>query len=186
MPIPDDIHKIRFIGGPLDSPEQMKAAAELWRTIGLAACTWARLEQHIDAVLIYLNQPKHSEKLCDPEHPIGFRRKVRLLKRWFNRYPALAEHRKTIREISTDLLILSKTRNAFLHSILDDYNPSTRTAIFRSVQAKAQNTYVATKHEGTIDNLLAFASRTHAAHLKLAGVSPTLFTPDAIERLRKP
>jgi hypothetical protein len=185
MTIPDDIHKIRFMGGPLDSPDQMEAAAELWRTIGLAACTWARLEQHIDAVLIYLNQPKHSEKLCDAEHPIGFRRKIKLLKRWFNQHPALAQHRKAIREITSDLLVLSQTRNAFLHSILDDYNPSTRTAIFRSIQVKEQDTYVATKHVGTIDNLLAFAGRTHAAHLKLTGISPTLFTADALERLCK-
>jgi hypothetical protein len=88
-PDDNDIHKIRFTGGPLDSPEEMKAAAELWRAIGLAACAWARLEQHLDAVLIHVNQPKHSEKLHDPDRPIGFKRKIKLLKRWFNQHPVL-------------------------------------------------------------------------------------------------
>jgi hypothetical protein len=181
-----DIHQIRFLGGPLDELDETAAAAELWRAIGLAACTWARMEQHIDAVLVHLNQPKHSEKLCDPDHPIGFRRKIKLLKRWFNQHPALAEHRETMRKITSDLLVLSKTRHTFLHSILDAYNPATKTATFRSIQPKTRTTFTVYKHVGTVDNLLAFADHTRNVYLRLARISPKLFTPDAIELLQRP
>jgi hypothetical protein len=134
MAMDDDITRLNFIGGPLDDEEQLKASAELLNAIGLATCVWARVEQLIDAALIYLNQPKHSEKIHDPDHPIGFKRKIKLLKRWFNQHPALADHRDVIREITTELLELSGTRNAVLHSILDSYDPNTKTLVFRSIQ----------------------------------------------------
>jgi len=172
MPAPDDdIYKVRLSGTPLDDPESMEASAELWRVIGLSACTWARLEQHIDMVLIHLNQPKHSEKLHDPDHPIGFKRKIKLLKRWFNQHPALAEHRASLRQITTKMLALSKTRNAFLHSILDSYDPSTKTAVFRAVRAMSPTTYQAGKYVGTLETFLQFAGETHAAHLRFALIS---------------
>jgi hypothetical protein len=187
MPAPDDdIYKVRLSGTPLDDPESMEASAELWRVIGLSACTWARLEQHIDMVLIHLNQPKHSEKLHDPDHPIGFKRKIKLLKRWFNQHPALAEHRASLRQITTKMLALSKTRNAFLHSILDSYDPSTKTAVFRAVRAMSPTTYQAGKYVGTLETFLQFAGETHAAHLRFALISTGLFTPDALARLQTP
>jgi hypothetical protein len=181
-----DIHKIRYLGGPLDELDETMAAAELWRAIGFAACIWARMEQHIDAILIHLNQPRHSENLCDPDHPIGFRQKIKLLKRWFNQHPALAKHREAIRKITSDLLVLSKTRHMLLHSILDAYDPRTKTATFRSIKPKTQMTFTVYKHTGTVDNLVAFADRTRNVYLRLARISPQLFMPDAIELLRRP
>jgi hypothetical protein len=186
MPAPDnDIRKIKFTGGPLDSPEEMKAAAELWRAIGLAACVWARLEQHLDAVLIHLNQPKHSEKLHDPDHPIGFKRKIKLLKRWFNQHQVLAEHRNSMRPITTEMLSLSETRNQILHSILDSYDLATKTAVFRAVRAKTDTTYEATKYVGTLETLLNFAASARTVHLRFAHLCRGIFTPDVLTRLQK-
>src|SRR5215204_5755330 len=185
MPKPRDFY-ISFIGGPLDDGEQMKAAAELWRAIGLAACTWSRLEQHVEVVLIHLNQREHSEKLYDEDHPIGFKRKIKLLKRWFNQHPALAEHRDTLRTITTDMLSLSVTRNTFLHSILDSYDPATSTATFRAVRPTSDTTYAVSKHVGTVGTLINFAGAVQDTHLRFARISTGLFTADAAARLRIP
>jgi len=133
----------------------MKAAAELWRAIGLAACTWSRLEQHVEVVLIHLNQRKHSEKLYDQDHPIGFKRKIKLLKRWFNQHPALAEHRDILRTITTDMLSLSVTRNTFLHSILDSYDRATSTATFRAVRPTSDGRDIDQFCRGSTGNTLA-------------------------------
>jgi hypothetical protein len=170
----------------MDSPEGMTSAVELWRALGIAACTWARLEQHLDAVLILLNQPKHSEKLHDREHPVGFKKMVRLLKRWFNQHPALAEHRDAVRPITTQMLALSKTRNAFLHSILDSYDPSTSTAVFRGVRAMSDTTYQVVKYVGTIGTILKFAEEAQITYLKFARVSVGLVASGSLERLEKP
>jgi hypothetical protein len=184
--VPNDIHQIRFAGGPLDSEQGLKTCAELFNVIGLAACVWARLELFIDAALIHINQPQHSEKLHDQDHPIGFRRKIKLLKRWYNQHPALAEQRASIRKITSELLELSTTRNQFLHSILDSYDPTTQTAVFRSIRAKTNTTYEALKHVGTLSNLLNFAMSVQDAHRRLGEIFPQLFNPDVAARLQTP
>jgi hypothetical protein len=181
----DDLY-IKFTDGPLDSPEYLRAATELWRVIGIASCVWARLEVHLDLILVFLNQPKHSEKLHDPDHPIGFKRKIRLLKRWFNQHPALAEHRDAVRSIASEMLELSQTRNAFLHSILESYDLNSQTAIFRSVRAMSPTTCQFVKHVGTIEILLNFADSSQKAHKRFVRLTTGIFTPDAIARLQKP
>jgi hypothetical protein len=108
----------------------------------------------------------------DPDHPIGFKKKIKLLKRWFNRHPALV------------VLSLSNTRNTFLHSILDSYDPKTQTAIFRSLQAKTDHTCEFHKSVGTLENLLRFAEAAQRAHLQFVSISAPLFAPDVIARLR--
>jgi hypothetical protein len=84
-----DILGIALTNTPLDSPTEMADAAELFRVLGLASSSWMRLEMHLDMVLLFLNQPQHSEKLYNKDHPMGFRNKIKLLKRWFNQHPAL-------------------------------------------------------------------------------------------------
>lgn len=185
MIIPDDIRQISLTDTPLDDPVKMAEAAELFRAIGLAASSWSRLETHIDMALILLNQPQHSIQLHDKDHPIGFKRKVRLLKRWFNKHPLLTEYKLNLRALSPELIKLVDTRNILLHSVLSDYNPATKQAVWRSIKALASDTYSVGKHVGTIGTLIAFASEAHSAHIEFAKISREVFRPEMIERLRK-
>src|SRR4051812_38190415 len=104
MTIADDIYRLSVADTPLDDPAKMAGAAELFRAIGLAASSWSRLETHLDMVLIFLNQPQHSNEIHDRDHPIGFKRKIKLLKRWFNQHPALKIAAKDFRTLSPKLL----------------------------------------------------------------------------------
>jgi hypothetical protein len=72
-----DILGIALTNTPLDSPTEMADAAELFRVLGLASSSWMRLEMHLDMVLLFLNQPQHSEKLYNKDHPMGFRNKIK-------------------------------------------------------------------------------------------------------------
>ena len=182
---PDPVlHRLRFVGGPLDT--EREAATPLFAALGAASATWARLEQHVDAALIHLNQKRHSEQLFDPDHPVSFTKKLKLLKRWFvNQHPALAGDREENRDIATDLKVLSGDRNKFLHSIVDSYDPDTGTVAFIAVRALGEDKFNIARHVGTVASLLRFADQVNERHLRLAKISTTLFGPDAVARLRK-
>lgn len=68
----------------VDSPDVPRS---VYAAVGKAAMAWARLEQHLDAVLLQVNKKRFSESLYR-EHPGTFIGKVRLLKDWFNKHPA--------------------------------------------------------------------------------------------------
>ena len=43
---------------------------------GRIAASWARLEHHIDALLVQINKPDHSEALFVDKHPTAFSKKI--------------------------------------------------------------------------------------------------------------
>ena len=184
MSTANDIEHITLINTPLDDPNKMAEAAELFRAIGLATSSWARLETHIDMVLIHLNQPKHSRELYEKDHPVGFRSKVKLLKRWFNKHPALQPQAAALRAIAPKFLALGRQRNIFLHSILSDYDPATRQAIWRGIKAEGEETFRVGKHVGSVDHLINFAAAAHEAHVQFAKVCRSLYDAGMIEQLR--
>jgi hypothetical protein len=110
-PSDTDILAITLTGTPLDSPTEMENAAELFKALGIASSSWMRLEMHLDMVLLFLNQPKHSKTLHEEDHPTGFARKIKLLRRWFNKHPALKPLADEFRGLAGPILVLSKTRN---------------------------------------------------------------------------
>lgn len=185
MSAADDIQNITLTNTPLDDRNKMAEAAELFRAIGLATSSWARLETHIDMVLIHLNQPKHSQELYEKDHPVGFRSKVKLLKRWFNKHPALQPQAEALRAITPQFLGLGKQRNIFMHSILSDYDPATKQAIWRGIKAEGEETFRVGKHVGSVGHLINFAAAAHEAHVKFARICRDLYEAGMIEQLRK-
>jgi hypothetical protein len=49
----DHVHEYRFIGGPIEHPEQDQT---LMAALGHACVSWGRMEQHIDAMIIQINK----------------------------------------------------------------------------------------------------------------------------------
>lgn len=178
MPLP---MTFQFAGGPI---EDRDSAASAFLALGHAASAWARLEQLIDAILIHINNIQFSKKLFDPEHPVSFRKKIKLLKRWFNKHPALAEHTDDIRTITSRLKELAEHRNTYLHSIFEAYDPVTKTLALHSLKFLGDDTFHAKSEKVTLEAIETFADLTIKANRYLWHcVAQPLFTPDAVKRL---
>lgn len=185
MPTSANILNVVLTDTPLDDPSKMANAAELFRAIGIAASAWARLEVHLDMVLLYLNQPKHSEEIYDKDHPMGFKRKVKLLKRWFNKHPILKPFAAEFRALSPKLIELSSIRNTFLHSILSSFDPETKEAVWRGIRPLTETTFSVGMHVGTVATLINFADEAHSAHRAMAKIDRAMLDSGAVAQLRK-
>ena len=109
-----------FFNGPIDEPGEAYPAFAVY---GRAAAAWARLEHHLDAVIIHINKEAFSARLYEKEHPISFERKIDLLKKWFNQHPPLASFTGDMRILTSRLKVVAKLdRNVLLHSILSSYD----------------------------------------------------------------
>jgi hypothetical protein len=148
----------RFGGGPIDAFE---ANNRLFAAIGYAATAWSRFEQHLDAILIHVNADAHSEEIFNPEHPITFNQKIKLLKRWFNQHPSLAHISKDMRRITSTAKELSRMRNQFLHSVLEDWDTEKQRARFHECKWIGNNEWQATPVYWTIDGLTEFATNVN-------------------------
>lgn len=171
-----------FIGGPLEAKD---GAADLFGLLGFASAQWARLEQHIDAVLIHVNHREHSDTIFDPDHPISFTKKIRLLKRWFNKHPALTHLTEDIRLLTSKLKLLSHHRNNLIHGVLEKWEPSTKTSVFRTLKASGEDEFSISTHEYTLEGIAAVAELTAASNRYLSAISRIIFTKDALALLRK-
>jgi hypothetical protein len=184
----DKTQKFRLIGGPIEQPEK---CGKLFHLIGHAAASWARMEQHIDAILVQINKKDHSDELTDmydPRHPGNFDTKIKLLKRYFHRHPRLGTHANEVNILANGLKKLSSDRNSMMHGILEDYlsgddpkmiingakvMPKTGDIVFRTI-------------EYPLERLHQFIGLVNNAHYALCEISKDLFTLDALAQLQRP
>ena len=181
---PDD-HEFLLAGGPLDALDEAITLPLL--ALGHAAMTWARLEKHIDILLMHINKIRHSAKplnLYNPDHPRPFVDKLRLLKRYFNQHPALFPHAEIIRKLASDLKKAAKERNAYLHTIFEAYDPEQRILMLRTVEFKGNDNFRFAGQEVPIECIMDFTRRSVELNRTLAKVSSDVFTPAMLERLR--
>jgi len=163
-----------------DIPESVYAA------IGETAMAWARLEQHLDAVLFQVNKPQHSATLYK-EHPVSFTRKLDLLKAWFNKHPALAAHKEHMKLLRTSLKQISKEfRNPLLHSIFANYDPASKTITFKGMQSVGADQFRMSTSTLELDRLKRAPLTLNQANEILSWISQDLFSEDAVARLEKP
>jgi hypothetical protein len=183
-------HEFTLNGGPINRAERVEA---IFFALGHGAAAWARMEQHIDAVLMQVNKEQHSNDilaLFDPDHPRPFTDKLRLLKRYFNKHPALRKHKEAIRSFAKTALILAEERNTYLHGILEYYDEQAKVITIKSIKPKhdPKNPYVFTIATSAVplETLQGFAKIVNRANDALEEVSRALFTQDAVAKLRKP
>lgn len=175
----DDID-FRLRGGPIDDFQNHK---DLFAAIGYAATAWARFEAHLDAILIHVNAEAHSRKIYNRDHPITFDRKVKLLKRWFNQHPGLSHLKEDMRRISSTSKELSRMRNQFLHSVLEDWDAVKQVVRFKECRWTDSHWEV-TSFDWTIPGLQGFGDNMDNGNRALESISRELFTLDGLERLR--
>lgn len=172
-----------FVGGPLEEPQGLD---DLFRALGFASAQWARLEQHIDAVLIHVNNSEHSNTIFDPDHPISFQAKIKLLKRWFNQHPALANLTLDIRTLTAKLKELSPHRNNLIHGVLESWDAPTRTCVLRTLKFIGGDEFNLSTHNYTIEAIETVAELTAISNRYLSAISRAIFTKDALAQLRTP
>jgi hypothetical protein len=170
----------RLTGGPLDAFADHK---ELFAAIGFAATTWARFEAHLDAILIHVNSEAHSKDIYNPDHPVTFDRKIKLLKRWFNQHPSLAHHTENMRRLTSTGKELSLMRIQILHSILEDWDSQAQKAVFKECKW-AGNEWRITSLSWTIKGLRDFGDNMNIGNKALQSISADIFTEDGLARLR--
>jgi hypothetical protein len=172
----------RLRGGPIDD---FQAHQQLFAAIGHAAMSWARFETHLDAILIHVNASTHSETIYNPEHPVTFNAKVKLLKRWFNQHPSLENLADPIRKITSRSKELSQMRNRFLHFILEEWDAPNECAKFHGLKWMGNDEFRAENVRIGIEGLYQFSSIVNAGNRWLEDISRALFTREALEQLRK-
>jgi hypothetical protein len=173
-----------FDGGPISNPE---GAEPVFLALGLAAAAWARLEQHLDAVIIQINKTLHSDErlnLYDPEHPRPFTDKIKLLKRYFKKHPALQKHRKVAHDLLQALPKFALERNSYIHSNMENFDPKTQVVTFRNLHTKKNDAVIIERFTPPLQQIVSFAAAISRANKALRTISTEVFTADAIQQLR--
>jgi hypothetical protein len=182
-----DENRIRFLGGPLDSPAE---AIEALAVIGHTAACWARMEQHIDVMLIQINREQHSDELIDlydETHPSTFDAKIKMLKRYFNKHPALSQYSEIVIDCATGLKRLAEDRNLLMHGVLQDYDAASKTITVTSTKYhRKTDDFSCLIQPLPLEKLVRHADIVNLAHRTLCDVSRQLFTVDAVARLQRP
>ena len=173
-----------FCGGPIEAPDTEELALP-FHAFGFVAMAWARLETHLDALLIHLNKRQFSKEIFDPDHPVSFSRKLRLLKTWFGKHKALSQYKPTIDKLTTQLKTLSQARNGFLHALFSEYDDQKREVTLRSLYYAGNEEFHITRRDFGTEKLIRFGLAVNSANRSLAVITSALFTLDAVKELRK-
>jgi hypothetical protein len=177
-----ELMRFNFTGGPLDDPDGMDIQ---FAAFGLAAMAWARLETHLDALLIQINKKSFSHDIFDPVHPISFSRKLDLLNKWFRRHGALSGLHPAVEKLSSQLKTLSKDRNQFLHALFSAYSLDSGEITLRSIYYTGKESFELRRQTFRAERLVHFAMTVNSANESLWSISSSLFTPRGVELLRK-
>lgn len=176
--------QFNFSGGPVEAPDTEELALP-FHAFGFVAMAWARLETHLDALLIHLNKRQFSKEIFDPDHPVSFSRKLRLLKTWFGKQKALSKYKPAIDKLAKQLKTLSQARNSFLHALFSAYDAQKSEVTLRSLYYVGDEEFQITRRDFGTEKLIRFGLTVNSANRSLAVITSALFTLDAVEELRK-
>lgn len=124
-------HEFQLTGGPLDHALGHQA---VMAGVGRCLLAWARMEQHLNMLILTVNREEYSPSLYETDRPEALKWKLKLLKRWFNRHPPLAHRRDEFRRLSAAVAKLATIRNTLAHGILEAVDTKSGVATFRAVQ----------------------------------------------------
>lgn len=176
------MYDFQLQGGPIDSPA---GCEEAFAHYGRAAAAWARLEAHMEVIIIHINKRDHSQELYD-EHPASFENKIKTLKRWFNKHPVLLPHADDIREITSRAKVIGKEyRHFMMHCFFRSYDNATRTITLHKIAVLPDGNIRISLREQTLEQMAAFTDVCNTLNSYLGTVSRNLFQIDTLEQLRK-
>lgn len=113
--------------------------------------------------------------------------KLKILKKYFNKHPALQEFRSDLRELSASLKSLSGDRNTFIHSVLQDYDDKSGNCIFKAIEpATGHGEFRVTTRFTSLHELSNLSQVINNANRWLSEISREIFTRDALSQLETP
>jgi hypothetical protein len=175
--------ELAFYRSAIDDPDTPRS---VFTAIGRAAVAWARLEQHLEAVILHINKKEHSKRLWG-EHPVSFDNKMKVVKRWFNQHPALLPHKDAMRELTRTLKILSKeARNPLLHSIFAAYDAAKKELTLQSIKYMGDDNFRLREEKIHISFVYGLHNAINDGNRFLGIISRELFSPDAVKRFERP
>lgn len=171
-----------------DDPTKAAPALE---ALGRAAASWARIEHHIDALIVQINKPQHDERLFEP-HPVSFVKKIDLLKKWFNQYPPLAEYTADMRWFTMRMKELAQdrpdwiSRNLLLHAIPASYDGEKQELLLHHM--KWEGDMIRSRHITVkMSQLATFSDMVQMGNEFLGLITSELFTTEGYAKIsRKP
>ena len=156
--------EVHASGGPIDSP---KTAAALFMALGHASAAWARMELMLDAVLMRINKVAESNELYNPVHPVGFKQKVDLMKKWLD-HPKLSPHKETFRETLIIFKELANSRNDFLHSDIRAFDTATGQFTVANIKVMGNDTFRVREMDFNIEGVRVLADLSCRGALALS------------------
>ena len=171
---------IRFGGGPLAHPDKAPRGIAAY---GFAAACWARLDVHIEAMTIWLDHSDQSKETHQPHHPDSFRNRIKLLQRYYDRNPALAQHKYLADSLFKRMLSADLDRNYFLRSVLEDVTPA-GSLVLNGIVSTANSTVRLKRLKVRIADFEALAREINEFNRELSVLSKALFTVEMRHRLQ--
>lgn len=173
----------QLTGGPLDGEAGHRA---VMAHIGRGLLCWARMEQHLNLLILAVNRKHYSPALYSDTHPAAFKRKIKLLKTWFNKHPPLQVRKEDFADFTGHLKEMAKIRNILAHGILESIDSRKGTAVFRSIGSKENGKFEMTCTTIPLAVISRLAYLSNVANTYLTDITHKLCCEDGEKLLRLP
>lgn len=175
------VSPITLVGGDLDDLPPF--AEPILMAVGLAAFHWARLEQHLDTLLISVNKEYFSKEKFDPTPNTSFQLKIKLFKKWFVIDPRFSAYKNRAKKLAVAFKEASADRHLLFHSNLQRFEKEpTLTMIAINVHIKGENV-VQSRCEWTVGSILNFARNVAGLNRGLRTISHEVLKPEFLSSL---
>lgn len=119
--------------GTISMPESPTFTAPedeaFFAAIGRLAVAWAHIEISLDAMIAIVHDTMNGGELIEPEKPISLQRKLRYLRRAFNRMQELQPFNERFRAIADEVKAASEDRHDIIHGFVVDQTSGTGRAL---------------------------------------------------------
>jgi hypothetical protein len=172
--------EFQLTGGPL---EDLMGERTIMAHIGRAVLAWARMEQHLNLLIMTINREHNSPVLYERKHPQQFTEMLRVANVWFSGHPALKEWKDDFAQFSAYLEELSGARNTLAHGILFDLDKQERRAIFKTVKRAKGGKFRIDRKEISFNVFPRMIVMANAANTFLSVITHQVCCPEGEELL---
>jgi len=173
-----------LFGGALDAPPEF--AFPILQAIGWTSLHWARLEQHLDALLITLDKQEFFVERLKRRPDSSWAQKVDLFRRWFSQHEQLKQLVPTANRLSANFKNAGLDRNMLLHSNCIDFvegPPSKIVALY--IRGNKAGNIEQKRAEWTCAQILEFANVVANLNKELQNITSVVLTEAFLSSLGK-
>lgn len=177
----DVAQEFQLTGGPLDRQTGDRAVLA---DIGRAVLAWARMEQHLNLLIMTINRAHNSPALYDKRHPQAFSEQTKLAGLWFAGHPALVEWKEDFANLIDLLGELAEDRHTLAHGVLESMDTRKKVANFKSVKRSKKGGFAIHKKNISFSIFPRMTTAANAANTFLSVLTHKLCCPEGEEIMR--